>query len=134
MAVLQKQVGKRALIMVFGFCIEAQTDCGLAGKQLTQSRRRSLGERLGVPAVAAEFRGVYADQPELASITECDGVAIMNMRDADVFVDTVRATACRLREQRQDSEQGGQTPPKKGWIPVEINYYSPCGVIPQCEI
>ena len=93
--------------MVFGFCIKTQTDSGLIGKQFTQSLRRIFGKRLGGPAVAAELRSVYADQPELASITECDGVAIMNMRDADALVDPVRAAIRRLREQRQNGEQGG---------------------------
>lgn len=38
----------------------------------------------------------------------------MNMRDASALIDPVSATACRLREQRQDSEQGGETLPQKG--------------------
>lgn len=114
--------------MVLGFCIEAQTDSGLVGKQFTQSRRRILGKRLGGPAVTAEFRGIYADQPEFAAVTQYDGIAVMNMRDAGALVDPVRAATRRLREQRQDSEQGDQAPPKMVWIPVEINITARAGL------
>jgi hypothetical protein len=52
----------------------------------------------------------------------------MNMRDAGALVDPVRAATRRLREQRQGSEQGDQTPPKKKWIPAKINITARAGL------